>query len=38
MDDFYFKIMNEIISCGTSCERQEEIGNLHLSRPNCFVV
>jgi hypothetical protein len=36
MDCFYFKIMNEIISYGTNCERRGELGTLQTSLFNLF--
>jgi hypothetical protein len=36
MDGFYFKIMNEIISCGTNCERRGELETLQTSLFNLF--
>jgi hypothetical protein len=31
MDGFYFKIMDEIVSGGTNCERRGELGTLQTS-------
>jgi hypothetical protein len=36
MDGFYFMIMNEIISCGTNCERRGELGTMKTSLFDLF--